>query len=59
MLETTAPRRTLLQNYLADLRRDGKTAPLSARLTQLEGSPSACTASVRAHIEAVAALLQK
>ena len=59
MLETTAPRRTLLQNYLADLRRDGKTAPLSARLTQLEGSPSVCTASVRAHIESVAALPQK
>ena len=55
LLHTTPARRKLLEEYLADLRRDGQTAPLSVRLTRLEGSNAACAASVRAHIESLAA----
>lgn len=55
LLHTTPARRRLLEEYLADLRRDGQTAPLSVRLTHLEGSPAACAASVREHLERLAA----
>jgi hypothetical protein len=55
MLHTTPERREILQDYLADLRRDGKTAPLPVRLVRTEGSMTACSAAVKAHVEALAA----
>jgi hypothetical protein len=55
LLRTTPDRRKLLQDYLTDLRRDPKTAPLSARLRQAEGSPAALAAAVRGHLEQIAA----
>ena len=55
MLHTTPERREILQDYLADLRRDGKTAPLPLRLVRSEGSMTACSAAVKAHVEALAA----
>lgn len=55
MLHTTPERRAILQDYLADLRRDGKTAPLPLRLVRTEGSMTACSAAVKAHVEALAA----
>jgi hypothetical protein len=36
------------------LRRDGKTAPLPLRLVRTEGSMTACSAAVKAHVEALA-----
>ncbi len=54
MMRTTPERRKLLQNYLADVRRDGKTAPLSVRLRQSETSTTVCLAAVRAHLEQLA-----
>ena len=56
LLHSTPARRKILQDYLADLRRDGQTAPLSARLVQAEGSPAARDASVRKHLESLAAV---
>ena len=53
MLHTTPARREILQDYLADLRRDGKTAPLPLRLVRTEGSMTACSAAVKAHVEAL------
>jgi hypothetical protein len=38
-LETTPERKTLLQEYLADLRRTGVATPLSLYLRRLEGNP--------------------
>lgn len=55
MLHTTPERREILQDYLADLRRDGKTAPLPLRLVRSEGTMTACSAAVKAHVEALAA----
>lgn len=55
MLHTTPERREILQDYLADLRRDGKTAPLPVRLVRTEGSMTTCSAAVKAHVEALAA----
>ncbi len=55
LLHSTPARREIFQEYLADLRRDGQTAPLSARLLQLEGSAVACDAAVRSHLEKLAA----
>ena len=52
LLETPA-RREILQDYLADLRRDGKTAPLPVRLVRAEGSLAACAQSVKAHLESL------
>jgi hypothetical protein len=46
-------RRAILQDYLADLRRDPATAPLSARLKQ--AGLGDITASVRGHVESLAA----
>jgi hypothetical protein len=55
LLRTTPARRKLLEEYLDDLRRDGQTAPLSVRLVRLEGSAATCDASVREHLESLAA----
>ena len=55
LLHTTPARRRVLQDYLTDLRRDGQTAPLSARLAHYEGPPATCAAAVRAHVEALSA----
>jgi len=54
LLRTTPQRRRLLQDYLADVRRDGQTAPLSARLRYAEGSGTDLSAIVRAHLETLA-----
>jgi len=54
LLHSTPARRRLLQDYLTDLRRDGATAPLAARLTHVEGSPLVCAAAVRRHLETLA-----
>jgi len=51
LLCTTPQRRRLLQDYLADVRRDVQTAPLSARLRYAEGSGTDLSAAIRAHLE--------
>ncbi len=56
LLRTTPERRQLLQDYLTDLRRDPKTPPLSARLRRSEGSSAELSATVRAHLEQLAAM---
>lgn len=48
----TPERRAILQDYLADLRRDPATAPLSVRLRQRSGDGAA---EVRGHVEALTA----
>ena len=53
LLHTTPDRKRILQDYLADLRRDAKTAPLSARLKHLEGGAVTCNAALRAHLESL------
>lgn len=55
LLHSTPARRRLLQDYLTDLRRDGTTAPLAARLTHVEGSPLACAENLRQHLATLAA----
>jgi hypothetical protein len=55
LLRTTPQRRRLLQDYLADLRRDVQTAPLSARLRYAEGAGADLAATLRAHVESLAA----
>jgi len=55
LLCTTPERRELLQNYLADVRRDGKTAPLSVRLRHAPGTPPDLAAELRGHVESLAA----
>ena len=54
MLHSTPERKRILQDYLTDLRRDARTAPLSARLTHLEGGAVNCNALVRQHLESLA-----
>ena len=54
LLSTTPERRTLLQDYLADIRRDPATAPLSARLVRAE--PGDLAAELRGHVERLAGL---
>ena len=54
MLHSTPERKKILQDYLTDLRRDARTAPLSARLTHLEGGAVNCNALVRKHLETLA-----
>lgn len=54
LLHTTPERKKLLQDYLADVRRDEKTAPLSVRLAHAEGGLVACNASLRTHLESLA-----
>lgn len=53
MLNTTPERRKILQDYLTDLRRDGKTAPLTVRLARSEGSLSRCDSAVKAHTKSL------
>lgn len=58
MLRTSESRRRLLQAYLADIRHDAqKTPPISVRLVHEggEGSMPDCVASVRSHLEQLAA----
>ncbi|MFM8415698.1 MAG: hypothetical protein ACKOCX_13375 [Planctomycetota bacterium] len=52
LLSTTPERRRLLQDYLADVRRDPATAPLSVRLRRLE--PGDLAAELRGHVERLA-----
>jgi hypothetical protein len=52
LLDTTPERRALLEEYIADIRRDPATPPLSLRLRQLSGNPAA---ELKAHVEALAA----
>jgi hypothetical protein len=52
LLDTTPERRALLQDYLAEVRRDPAAPPLSVRLRMVSGDPAG---SVRAHVEALAA----
>jgi hypothetical protein len=54
LLRTTPERRRLLQDYLADVRRDAKTAPLSVRIRQLESATPDLSAVLRAHVAALA-----
>ncbi len=53
LLTTSPERRMLLENYLADLRRDPATAPLSIRLRQ--SGPSDLAAELRGHVEMLSA----
>ncbi|MFM8893208.1 MAG: DUF1570 domain-containing protein [Planctomycetia bacterium] len=53
LLCTTKERRRLVQDYLADVRRDGRAAPLSARLKYAEGSTADFSAELRAHLESL------
>ena len=53
LLCTTPQRRRVLQDYLADVRRDAQTAPLSARLRYAEGSATDLAEAVRTHVEAL------
>jgi hypothetical protein len=53
LLNTTPQRRRLLQDYLADVRREGQTAPLSARLRHTEGLGTDLAATLRAHLESL------
>ena len=55
LLCTTPERRALLQDYLADVRRDGKTVPLSLRLRHAPDTPRDPAAALRGHVEALAA----
>ncbi len=54
LLHTTPQRRRILQEYLADLRRDGRTAPLPARLRYAESGSTDLAAEVRVHLESLA-----
>jgi len=53
LLDTTPERRALVQDYLADIRRDPAAAPLSARLRLVSGD---VPGEVRRHVEQLAAL---
>jgi hypothetical protein len=55
MLHSSPQRAEILQDYLADLRRDGKTAPLPLRLVRENGSLAACGTMVKAHVESLQA----
>jgi hypothetical protein len=55
MLRTTPERRKLLQDYLADVRRDPETPPLSVRLKHELSSGEDHGESVKAHLAALAA----
>jgi hypothetical protein len=55
LLQTTPDRRQLLQDYLASLRRDSVTPPLSVRLRHAPGMPADLAAALRAHVESLAA----
>ena len=53
LLHSTQERKKALQDYLADLRRDQKTAPLSVRLRHLDGGTGNLNAALRAHLESL------
>lgn len=50
LLETSADRRALLEDYLTDLRRDPATPPLSTRLARSEGGLAAASADLVDHV---------
>lgn len=52
LLDTTPERRAVLEGYLADLRHDPATAPLSLRLREITGDAAS---EVKAHVESLAA----
>jgi len=54
MLHSTPERKKILQDYLTDLRRDARTAPLPARLAHVDGGMRNCDALVREHLERLA-----
>jgi hypothetical protein len=54
LLGTTPERRSLLQNYLADVRRDVNTAPLSVRLRHAAGMPADLPAEIKRHLDGLA-----
>ncbi|MFM1997415.1 MAG: hypothetical protein RLZZ111_1802 [Planctomycetota bacterium] len=54
LLRTTPERRRLLQDFLTDVRRDAKTAPLSVRIRQAESATPDLSAMLRAHVESLA-----
>jgi hypothetical protein len=56
LLCTTPERRELLQDYLADVRRQGSTAPLSERLKRAPGMRGDPAAEVTRHVHALAGL---
>jgi hypothetical protein len=47
-------RRRILQDYLADVRRDGTTAPLSLRLRQSPATSGDTSVAVQRHLDALA-----
>ncbi len=51
LLRTTPERRKLLQDYLADVRRDATTPPLSARLRYEAAGAADLAAALRGHVE--------
>ncbi|MBM4023076.1 MAG: DUF1570 domain-containing protein [Planctomycetes bacterium] len=53
LLNTTPERRALLQDYLADVRRDPATAPLSTRLRRV--GPGDLAGELRGHVERLTA----
>jgi len=53
LLDTTPERRALVQDYLADVRRDPAAAPLSARLRLVSGDAAG---ELRLHVEQLAAV---
>lgn len=54
MLRTSPQHRSLLQDYLTDLRRNRKTAPLSVRFRQTDESLAESSSAVRVHLEKIA-----
>jgi hypothetical protein len=56
LLDTTPERRRLLEDYLADLRRDPATAPLSLRLREVSGDAAG---EVKAHVESLSATISR
>ncbi len=55
LLRTTPERRRILQDFLADVRYDQRTAPLSARLRHAEGATNDLSAILRTHLESLVA----
>jgi hypothetical protein len=54
LLCTTPERRSLVQDFLADVRRDGTTAPLSVRLRHAPGTPADLPAELQRHLDGLA-----
>ena len=53
LLRTTPERRTLLQDYLADVRRDPACRPLSARIRHELSQSGDAAADVKSHLAAL------